>query len=183
MYAAIPQPIHILINFIYTAVLILCVTRDPTSVPSVILTFLLIVVLVLVSYAYYYVYVHHTIMGSPTHKRGGEVYIQVQNDGDGDVEMSTHTHTQVPSHINPTSIPSPSYSKFNIVTMMLYKCRYVICGCLCCILGLTCFALQSVELYYVLHSLWHLGMMLAAFCMLKGREDWFDLLKIQRDLL
>lgn len=185
MYAAIAQSLQLLLSFVYMAALVLCVTRDPTSAASVILTFVLILVVVAVSYVHYFLFVSHVgSMGSPTQKRGGEVYVQVQDDGEGDMELSaaaqSQSQLQEPSSAN---LASEVPSLYKGVLTALHRCRYSIAGGVCGVLGLTCFALQAAGDYYVLHSLWHLGMMLAAFCMLRGREDWMDLLQIQRDLL
>ena len=39
------------------------------------------------------------------------------------------------------------------------------------LLGLMCFALQGRDDYYILHSMWHVLMMLSAYLLLRGRVD------------
>ena len=40
--------------------------------------------------------------------------------------------------------------------------------------GLMCFALQARESYYILHSMWHVFMMIAAYFLVKGRIELYS---------
>ena len=41
------------------------------------------------------------------------------------------------------------------------------------LVGLLCFALQRRENYYILHSLWHVFMMVSAYLLVRGRHQWY----------
>ena len=100
-----------------------------------------------------------------------------------DLEMSTlRVNTQGQRSLtldNPTSsdgeqdnesdlsIPTSSCS----VGLIDPRLQMPVAGMCLGLLGLMCFALQGRDDYYILHSMWHVLMMLSAYLLLRGRVD------------
>lgn len=84
--------------------------------------------------------------------------------GSGDVEMMPSVHTAGP--VDDQSTPKE-------VQSTVYQLRYTLLGAAMGIGGLTCFALQGADSYWILHSCWHVLMMAAAYCLLRGRPAFF----------